>query len=261
VQLTNRIKNKLKEIIVPSGFYFRHYGFCPCCDSSVRFEANNSWLRDNFLCSNCKSIPRERALMLTIQNFYPDWKNLKIHESSPSDRGTSMKLKEHCTNYIASQFYPDKPLGKMVDDHYNEDLENQTFQNESFDIVITQDVLEHIYDPAKAFAEIARTLRKGGSHIFTVPLVNKHKPTEVWATKGKDGNPVFIRTEEYHGNPINPKGSPVTMHWGFDIVDFIKSESGLETTIEYINNLKFGIQAEYIEVLVSKKQDAAVTSF
>ncbi len=48
----------------------------------------------------------------------------------------------------------------MVDDHYNEDLENQTFQNESFDIVITQDVMEHIYDPGKAFAEVARTFKK-----------------------------------------------------------------------------------------------------
>jgi hypothetical protein len=43
------------------------------------------------------------------------------------------------------------------------------------------------------------------------------------------------------------------MHWGFDIVAFIKESGGLNTTIEHIDNLDFGIRAEYIEVLVSIK--------
>ena len=44
------------------------------------------------------------------------------------------------------------------------------------------------------------------------------------------------------------------MHWGFDIVHFIKENSGLETGIEHIDNLDYGIRAELIEVLVSKKE-------
>ena len=54
-------------------------------------------------------------------------------------------------------------------------------------------------------------------------------------------------------NPVDRRGSPVTMHWGFDVVQFIRETSGLETTIEYLDELKFGIRAEYIEVLVSRK--------
>jgi SAM-dependent methyltransferase len=191
--------------------------------------------------------------MLMIELYYPNWKDLKIHESSPINRGTSLKLKKYCKNYVSSQYYPDKPFGEMVGDHRNEDLENQTFPDNSFDIIVTQDVMEHIYNPEKAFSEIARTLKKGGSHIFTVPIINRHKPTEIWATKGENGNPIFLKTEEYHGNPVDPNGSPVTMHWGFDIVEFIKSKSGLETTVEYIDNLKYGIRAEFIEVLISVK--------
>jgi hypothetical protein len=64
----------------------------------------------------------------------------------------------------------------------------------------------------------------------------------------------FLKTPEWHGNPVDAKGSPVTIHWGFDIVDFIKEKSGLNTTIEYIDDLHFGIRAEFIEVLVSKKE-------
>jgi hypothetical protein len=108
-------------------------------------------------------------------------------------------------------------------------------------------------NPDKAFNEIAGMLRKGGAHIFTVPIINKHKETEVWATKGDNGKPNFIKTPEFHYNTVDPNGSPVTMHWGFDIVNLIKEKSGLETTIEYLDNLKYRIRAKYIEVLVSKK--------
>jgi SAM-dependent methyltransferase len=135
-------------------------------------------------------------------------------------------------------------------------LEEQTFEDAKFDIVITQDVFEHIYNPGKAFMEIARTLKHGGAHIFTVPILNKFKQTEVWAKQDNKGNPVFLKIEEYHHNPVDKKGSPVTMHWGFDIVNFIREHSGLETIIEieYVNPINYGIWGENLEVLVSRKK-------
>ncbi len=250
-----RIRDKILNIFLPDGFYFSHNGYCPCCDKMVNFQANVSWLRDSFLCSNCHSFPRERALMLIIESYYPNWRSLNIHESSPSNRGASLKLGKSVKNYVASQYFPDKPFGMQINNFYNQDLENQSFKNESFDIVVTQDVMEHLYDPGKAFAEIARTLKKGGAHIFTVPIINKHKSTEVWAVKEENNSPVFLKTPEWHGNPVDSKGSPVTMHWGFDIVDFIKEHSGLDTTIEHIDNLDYGIRAELIEVMVSQKKE------
>src|SRR5690606_12823705 len=149
----------------------------------------------------------------------------------------SVKLEKYSTNYTASQFFPGQDFGTIIEGFRNEDIESQTFDDGSFDLVITQDVMEHIYHPDKAFKEIARTLKKGGAHIFTVPIINKFKPTEVWATLGNNGQPVFLKEPEYHANPVDPLGSPVTMHWGYDIVDFIKGKSGLDTTIEYLDDL------------------------
>lgn len=253
--IKKHIKNFLLKKLLPNNFYFSHKGYCPCCDNEVFFESYHSWLRDNFKCTNCGCIPRERALMLVIEQYYPDWKNLKIHETSPGNRGTSKKLNQLCKNYLSSQYYPNEKLGTIVNNYRNENLEEQTFDDESFDIVISQDVMEHIYHPDKAFKEIDRTLKKGGAHIFTVPIENRHKKTEVWAVLGESGKPNFLSNKpEYHGNPVDPQGSPITMHWGFDIVDFIKDKSGLNTYIEYINNLKYGVRAEYIEVLVSVKE-------
>ena len=248
-----RAKKRALKYLMSDGFYFRQKGYCPCCEQEVYFESKSSWLRDYFFCNNCHSIPRERALMVVIEKYYPNWKNLDIHESSPGNRGASLKLKNKVSKYIASQYFPNNPLGSKVENWINQDLEKQTFKDESFDLVITQDVMEHVYNPEQAFSEIARTLRKGGAHIFTVPLVNKHKKTEIWATKDYEGNPIFKYKPEWHGNVVDPNGSPVTMHWGFDIVDFIKKSSGLITIIEHIDDLNYGIRAELIEVLVSQK--------
>lgn len=236
-----------------SEFNYKQNGFCPICGNNTVLISDNTWLREHFRCANCGSIPRQRALMVIIEKYYPDWRNLSIHESSPGNCSITNKLKGECKGYIGSQYYPKINPGIILNGYPNENLEKQTFENNIFDIVITQDVFEHIYNPAKAFSEIFRTLKKGGAHIFTVPIINKFNKTETWATLGDDGDPVFLKTEEWHGNPVDKRGSPVTTHWGYDIVNFIKDNSGLETNIEYIHNLYFGIWAEYIEVLVSKK--------
>jgi 2-polyprenyl-3-methyl-5-hydroxy-6-metoxy-1,4-benzoquinol methylase len=40
--------------------------------------------------------------------------------------------------------------------------------DESFDLVITQDVMEHVFAPAEAFSEIALILNPGGAYILSV---------------------------------------------------------------------------------------------
>jgi SAM-dependent methyltransferase len=69
----------------------------------------------------------------------------------------------------------------------SENLEKQTFPDEAFDLVVTQDVFEHIFDAPTAFLKNYRTLRSGGAHIFTTPLVNKGKPSERWASLSDAG--------------------------------------------------------------------------
>ena len=69
---------------------------------------------DHFLCSGCASIPRERALMQVIKDYYPNYKLLKIHESSPGGRGASVKLRNECPGYSSSHFYPDLELVRLA---------------------------------------------------------------------------------------------------------------------------------------------------
>jgi len=228
-------------------------GSCPTCAQQVRFVARDPWLRDHFLCSNCGSIPRERALMATIEERFPGWRDVVIHESSPGDRGASRRLAQQCPRYLPTQFFPGEAPGSCRGRVRCENLEALTLADESVDIHVTQDVLEHVFSPSRVFREIARTLKPGGAHVFTVPLVNKERPSRVRARVGAGGEIVHDAPPVYHGNPISAQGSLVTVDWGYDIARHVFASCGLFTHLVRIDDLSRGIRAELIEVLVTVK--------
>jgi len=233
--------------------YLINPGYCNCCEQNTTFSSENEWLRDFYLCSNCGSIPRERALMFAIEKYIPNWSELVIHESSPATRGASERLKKSARSYIPSQYFPGVNSGEFHHGVRCENLESMSFDDNSIDLHVTQDVLEHLFFPDKAFREINRSLRPGGLHICTVPLENKAHPTQTMAAMNENGAIEYFSEAVYHGNPVSNSGALVTRKWGYDIVDFIYKASGMISTIMYIDNLDLGIRAEFIEVLVSHK--------
>lgn len=237
----------------------KSHGHCPTCDHDADFVASAPWLRDHYFCTHCGSIPRERALMRVIDAYCPGWREVTIHESSPGARGASLRLSQLCPNYIPSQYFPDNPLETLFNGIRNEDLANLSFPDESIDLHVTQDVLEHVFDPSRVFQEIARTLKPGGMHICTVPLINKSTPSRRRAEMTSNGI-IYLEPANYHGNPVGDGRSLVTMDWGFDITRHIFEASGLFTQMIYIDDLTQGIRAEYIEVLVTQKLDASSVS-
>jgi SAM-dependent methyltransferase len=193
--------------------------------------------------------------MYCMEKFFPRWRDLTIHESSPvSGRGASRRLANEAPGYVPSYYYPNVAAGEMVKGVRCEDLENLSFDDESFDLHLTQDVFEHLFNPAAAFREIARTLRPGGAHVFTTPLVRKNEATRFCAALAPDGTVIhLVKPSEYHGNPISLEGSLVTVNWGYDIADYIFKACGLFTKLVFIDNIELGIRAEYIEVLLTYK--------
>lgn len=194
--------------------------------------------------------------MIALEQIYPDWRTRSIHESSPALRGVSVKLRKECPQYVPSHYIPGEPFGAINErlGVRNEDLEHQTFADDAFDIVITQDVFEHLFHPDLAIREIARTLRPGGAHIATVPIVMKAASSRRRASLGEDGSVHHhIEPPEYHGNPVDEKGSLVTFDYGYDMAAYMSAWSGLVTTLVYIDDITRGVRAEYIEVMVNRK--------
>jgi SAM-dependent methyltransferase len=186
-----------------------------------------------------------------LETHFPRWREeMSIHESSPGS-ASSEKIARECKHYTATQYFPDVPSGQTHLGFRCENLEAQTFADGQFDLVITQDVLEHILHPGKALAEIARTLKPGGAHLFTVPWYY-WKKTDIRAVE-EDGEIIHRLPPEYHGNPISREGSLVVSEWGRELIDYIYRESGLTTTVLRIYNPRMGIEAKFIEVFISQK--------
>lgn len=233
---------------------FENHGYCYCCDSFVKFALFGNFWREDYICLKCGCIPRERAVMACVERYFPNWRSLNIHESSPIERGASLRFRRECPGYSASQYYPGIEPGTFYNGFQCENVEALTFEDNSIDIFVSQDVFEHIFHPEKAFQEIARVLKPGGAHIFTTPLVNKDRPTEVTARLRVDGTVEhLIDPPEYHGNPVSSEGSLLTVRWGYDICDMVYRCSGLYSHLEHIDNLETGIRAELNEVIITKK--------
>jgi SAM-dependent methyltransferase len=220
------------------------------------------WFRDNLYCLSCEggSIPRERALMLTMKSVVPNWHKLDIHESSPCPRGVSLRLQRECAGHVATQFFPGVPRGTSRSGVRCEDLERQTFEDACFDLVVTQDVMEHLFDPAAAYREIWRTLRPGGFHIHTTPIFKDKVSTVRRAERLDDGSIRHLLPAQYHANPIDDNGSLVTFEYGYDLPDLIAKWTTFDVEVRRFNDRRHGIVAEFTEVIVCTKRPIATSS-
>ena len=106
-------------------------------------------------------------------------------------------------------------------------------------------------NPAAAFREIARTLRPGGAHVFTTPLVRKNELIRFCARLAPDGTIAhLIEPREYHRNPMSSEGSLVTVNWGYDIANYVFKACGLFTNLVFIYNIELGIRVEHMRSLL-----------
>lgn len=235
-------------------------GECILCGGEVRFLNKGEVPRYDCVCMSCGSVPRHRAIIHGISRYVPEWGGLAIHESSPSE-GSSDYLRKYAKNYSFSHYFQGHESGEMVpflgEEIMCQNIEKMSFAEESFDLFITQDVLEHIFSPEKAFKEIGRVLKKGGTHIFTLPWYSEYTKTRCRA-KLDDSHSQSVQIKHlekpmYHGNPIDQEGSLVTYDWGQDLIDIIYQASGMHTTVYLYENKRYGLEGEFLEVFISRK--------
>jgi SAM-dependent methyltransferase len=229
---------------------FENEGYCHCCRSNTLFRAYGSWLRDTYLCTRCHSIPRQRALQLVLDTVFPSWEERELHESSPSNDF----LSRHASRYSSSHYFPDIPGGQMVEGCRCENLEAMTFADATFDLLVTQDVFEHLFDPRKAATEITRVLRPGGAHVFTAP---KHRGLKRSYQRARlNGSEVeHLHEPCYHANPVGDGKALVTWDYGDDFEYLLAQWSGCPVVTYVTRDRQLGLGGEYLEVFVVRKAD------
>ena len=127
--------------------------------------------RENALSPGTLSLERHRQMWLYLQNetdFFT--KNYKVLHIAPEQEFLRKFKKMKNLDYISADLY-----SPIVD--VKADILDLPFEDESFDIVFCNHVLEHIEDDKKAMSELFRVMRKGGWGIFQVPMKNSLEKT------------------------------------------------------------------------------------
>ncbi|MBH9645036.1 class I SAM-dependent methyltransferase [Burkholderia vietnamiensis] len=224
-------------------------GYCPCCRNEVIFSSPREWLRDFYACQSCGSVPRQRHINAALDDLFPGWESKVIHESSPSGDFVA----RHAQHYSSSQYMSDAAPGSEVNGVRCENIEALTFADESVDLFVTQDVMEHVFDPGQALREIHRVLRPGGAYVFTAPTHVTLSASICRAQLRNDGSIEHLLPEAYHGNPVGDGRALVTWDYGMDAQHLFSEWSGSRVEVYDDPDPARGIEAELLRVYVVRK--------
>ncbi|MFN7780389.1 MAG: class I SAM-dependent methyltransferase, partial [Betaproteobacteria bacterium] len=155
-------------------------GYCTACRGIRTFKVfGGAWfgerpnLREGMVCTSCCLSNRQRFILAAAEETWP----------SPTPRLLLMErfsalypaLRGRYRNVVASEFLgPDVAPGAVLERRgervRHENATNLSFSDHSLDGIVHNDVLEHIADYRRTFAEAFRALRPGGVLLFTCPF-------------------------------------------------------------------------------------------
>ncbi|MGD9610380.1 MAG: class I SAM-dependent methyltransferase [Desulfovibrionaceae bacterium] len=243
-----------KHCIIKKDDVFFHSGYCLCCDSQVDFliDYNYSFhledgsrfpnLRERVVCPLCKMNSRQRLVAgLILKNI------------SKTSEPQSVYLMEYVTpiyDFLLKKF----PMHKIIGSEYvgpqyksgdsvggipHEDIECLSLATNSVDLIVSNDVFEHVFSPPRAFSECSRILKENGVMLATIPF-KMHCQETIKRAEIVDGNIVNILPPIFHGNPMDPKGALVVHDFGWDLLAEIRKSGFSDVSIEVYRSVTFG---------------------
>lgn len=154
------------KLIKIYGFFLRGENvYCPICDHSFSkfLPYGRVFSRENALCPSCLSLERHRLMHLFLRNettFYE--KKSKLLHIAPE-----YCFVERFEKYLGDQYITadiESPLAKI-----KMDLHQIPFEDNSFDVVFCNHVLEHVKDDVTCMKEIWRVLKPDGFALCQSP--------------------------------------------------------------------------------------------
>ena len=241
---------------------------CNICDTENKYgKIGYARCRNALRCKSCDSSVRERAIVAAYKESESsvDELNKFIHESSPrtnSLQGLTRYFKKY-SKYTPSNLL--KGGKKQTLEHstievMNVDLQKMPFADNSVDLHLHSDVMEHVDSPGEAMTEMFRTLKPGGKAIFCCPIlpIKQTKKVAYYDQSGdiRSALPYRPWKIEYHGNPIDDNGSPVTHIFGADalrVLSFFEPAFEIKQTKHYSTSK--GIVGNMTDVFVCVKPE------
>jgi predicted SAM-dependent methyltransferase len=121
--------------------------------------------RNNVLSPSTLSLERHRLLWLYLNNetdFFSSNKKKKVLHFAPEQAFYKLFRNQKNIDYTTTDLF--SPLADV-----KADICDLPFEDNSYDIILCNHVLEHIPDDTKAMSELYRVLKPGGMGIFQIP--------------------------------------------------------------------------------------------
>jgi SAM-dependent methyltransferase len=224
---------------------------CPVCGRLGAAVVRTPNLREATVCIWCRSASRQRQMAAVVLAGLPDGVRARSLAglaragglavfNAESRRSVHVALSS-MRGYRSSEYFgPQYSPGQLVDGVEHQDLQSLGFEDESFDLVLTSDVLEHVPDPYAAHAEIRRILRPGGRHVFTIPFDPTLRDDRQRAWLKADGTIAHHLPAEYHGDPLREDGALVFTDFGRGTLDRIQA-LGFRVSVHLVTAPWYGI--------------------
>ncbi len=161
----------------------------------------------------------------------------------------ALLLRGRFARFLGSEYGVDDAARSRLFPIPHQDLTALTLPSDSFHLVTTNEVLEHVPDLDAALREIARVLVPGGWHIGTHPFMFTKTASDLRSVL-VDGKVSHLKEPEYHGNPVDAGGSLVFETPAWDIIDRARAAGFSNPHMRFVCSERRGFLTENTGVFV-----------
>lgn len=222
-------KKITEEFINKKKWYLN--GFCDACERDTKFLGDWNYsngvtpnFRERLICQFCGLNNRQRFMVRLLTQLVNEGKSTKdiyLYEQV-TDFYLFIKKRFPEMNVIGSEYLgTEKKGGEIINGIRHEDALNLSFADESFDIIISNEVFEHVPNIHFALSESKRILKNGGRLLISIPFSYQEK--SIQRAVIENGMLKYLLPAEFHGNPLSETGSLVFYDFGWDFIGFCRS--------------------------------------
>ena len=252
-QLKENDQIAIKLLAQVDGEEFTVDGFCVPCNKKVSFLVDmksggqqhaDGWTpnwRERLECPLCHMNNRQRLVATLVKQELSNRQGKSVYfmeQVTPIFNWANKTFKQH--QLIGSEYLGHEYSGgTVINGIRHEDVENLSFSDGQIELIVSNDVFEHVPNPTIAFAECARVLSPSGIMLSTIPF---HSEKELTAIRAKiiNGNVEHLSPPAFHGNPVSSDGSLVFNDFGWDLLRVIKDSGFSDVAVDVYASLEYG---------------------
>lgn len=208
-------------------------------------------------------LSRNRAVLLVLEKIYGSLDQLEQKEIYLVEAltGFATWLSERLgdEHLLCSEYLEDAE--RSFSDIPHQDLCALTFPDGTFDLVLCNELFEHVQDLDQAFQEIARVLKEGGRLVAICPMAFGQVDEIVKVRRNPHtGETHHLMEAEFHGDPVRPEaGSLVYRIPGWDVLSRLRNAGFADAKMHHIASWKHGVLGSDLPgVLVIEAQIASI---